>query len=494
MITPAPTTGGVSPNTTSDMASNGNDSRALECKQIFDGLSEQQRMSFMILVQSETQKTQATVSPVGTSLGVPLQQAGRDATPRASPFPRHLSRSVNRNGAVGRSGRSNSKRQRIDSEGDGNNTINDTKQDRGCQPVVIEDLEEDRMKNIRATLKIMKEKKPHLKIKEARRTRAGHLLIIPEDEHTTNSLLGEWVCDGLGTIKGRLPKTQIIEHQIIITGVDHEIMEKEIVDELEKQSMNAKWCKRIISRATGQPTSLVRVSLSEEQDKVQLLNRGFLLEYVKYRCIPPKEDASPATQIKQCWKCQKFDNHSSYNCKGSLACPKCGGDHTGRGCENAPHCANCGGSHRAWDRACPKFLSAVQERNQPENKKSTYAEKVKVSNFMTQQEVERKFSELKQLIALTITGAISNIVEDIISDMTENANIFTKTKKLKVVCDQTTYIALIKGHVADAMEQAEVFTASKVFSETKRTPSETPLKKIQSTSNNVKNNATVIIE
>jgi hypothetical protein len=92
-------------------------------------------------------------------------------------------------------------------------------------------------------LKIIKEKKPHLKIKVARRTRAGHLLIVPGDEHTTNSLLGEWVCDALGTIKGRLPKAQIIEHQIIITGVDHEIMEKEIVDELEKQSMNAKWCK-----------------------------------------------------------------------------------------------------------------------------------------------------------------------------------------------------------------------------------------------------------
>jgi hypothetical protein len=46
------------------MASNADDSGALECKQIFDGLSKLQQMNFMILVQSETQKTQATVSPL----------------------------------------------------------------------------------------------------------------------------------------------------------------------------------------------------------------------------------------------------------------------------------------------------------------------------------------------------------------------------------------------------------------------------------------------
>lgn len=70
-----------------------------------------------------------------------------------------------------------------------------------------------------------------------------------------------------------------------------------------------------------------------------------------------------AIEVIRCYRCSRY-NHSSKNCKASLCCPRCAGDHEVKDCEaTALSCINCvtlaksGGkvldsAHAAWDSRC----------------------------------------------------------------------------------------------------------------------------------------------
>lgn len=79
---------------------------------------------------------------------------------------------------------------------------------------------------------------------------------------------------------------------------------------------------------------------------------------------PPTKPAKPVAKPtirqppppapKQCYRCQRWDGHTSDACTNPHRCRKCGGNHRSVACNNnSRHCAVCDGEHAASARSCP---------------------------------------------------------------------------------------------------------------------------------------------
>ena len=114
----------------------------------------------------------------------------------------------------------------------------------------------------------------------------------------------------------------------VIVNVHHNIQENEIKEELlSNNGMNVVKVSRIISRASGKPTKLIRVITDWKNHVLAAQKRGVKIGWQIYRCEPSKE--SP--HVKQCFKCQKY-GHSAIECKNEQRCLRCSGQHTVKQC------------------------------------------------------------------------------------------------------------------------------------------------------------------
>jgi hypothetical protein len=62
----------------------------------------------------------------------------------------------------------------------------------------------------------------------------------------------------------------------------------------------------------------------------------------------------------QCYKCQHF-YHIARDCRGKVACRRCGGPHAYKDCKRAPRCALCKGGHWSSFKQCPKRAEIIQK-------------------------------------------------------------------------------------------------------------------------------------
>lgn len=157
------------------------------------------------------------------------------------------------------------------------------------------------------------------------------------------------------TAPNRLPhisKESPTSFSVIITGVEHEIEDKSLSDFLQKQGLEHRYCRRIVSKSTDKPTMLIRIITGAESTSTKLLAEGLFFKYKHYMVIPSNP---PPPVPKPCAKCSSFD-HITEKCKNPTKCSKCNGPHTDTKCTSPllPKCRSCGSEeHQAWSYKCP---------------------------------------------------------------------------------------------------------------------------------------------
>lgn len=138
----------------------------------------------------------------------------------------------------------------------------------------------------------------------------------------------------------------------VITGVDYEIEDVTVSQALADNNITHRYCKRIISRATSNPTTLIRVITGNAVAFHKLMNEGIFLLNKHFRASP---SSPPPPLPQQCAKCTQF-THPTNRCPNVTRCSKCDGEHRTEKCTtNLPiKCTSCNTTdHVAWSIKCP---------------------------------------------------------------------------------------------------------------------------------------------
>ena len=149
----------------------------------------------------------------------------------------------------------------------------------------------------------MKTKFPQLKIQRIRElTNSSDFFIQPENKASRDSLMSNTNLQQVFpnanvNTRNTLPKTKS-KPSFDIVNVNHSIQENEIKEELlSNNGMNVVEVSRIISRAIGKPTKLIRVITYSTNHVLAAQKHGVKIGWLNYRCQPSKEPP----HVKQCF-------------------------------------------------------------------------------------------------------------------------------------------------------------------------------------------------
>ena len=194
--------------------------------------------------------------------------------------------------------------------------------------------------------------------------------------------------------------TNPVKPSFVITSVDQDIDPEDVKSELQSQNMEATSVHRITSRATNQPTRLIRVFTNTETTARNAVDKGVKIFNQRKRCERSRLEPS----VVQCFKCLQYD-HKAKDCPNNLKCRRCGGEHVIRECDVAPEsakCSNCGESHSANYRGCSKYREA---------RASSYAYAVKSKAHSSPQSSLNKIEEVLSNIDKRLEKIESNLTE-----------------------------------------------------------------------------------
>ena len=280
------------------------------------------------------------------------------------------------------------------------------------QVVLLDGVHENLKTNPKKFLNALKTLKPDLAIKTVRKTASGAMLIHPKEPKDCNSLLkvNAFAPNSvLGLdVKARLPKSQTITHQVIIKNIDADITEEEVKEFLDQQNLPYSNVKRIWSRQRNGPSNMMRLILKDENKKKQLLKNGIYLDQMVFKCVQAKEDVEKKL-VFQCWNCQQWNDHKTFECKKETKCVICAGPHRKSDCpkqKTEALCSNCDGTHAAWSTDCPIYQAEVE-------KKKSFAEvisdSVKTPSFI-QDTIQTVVLGMMETIKKQLTVIIAEVV------------------------------------------------------------------------------------
>ena len=170
---------------------------------------------------------------------------------------------------------------------------------------------------------------------------------------------------------------------------------------------------RITSRATNNPTRLVRVFTFSEANARAAVENGVSIFNQRKRCEKSRQEP----QVIQCFKCLEF-GHRSHECCNNLKCRRCGGEHLAKDCAQAEQetkCPNCGENHSSNYRGCAKYQEA---------KSISYAQAVKKSQPVN----STAFTKIEKMLE-TMNERLSNIEDKL-------------TQRVKTLEDQTAQLTI----------------------------------------------------
>ena len=316
-----------------------------------------------------------------------------------------------------------------DSDGEANSTVidarnkapaakkqkpNNTVPSYDAQVVLLDGVHDNLKSNPKKFMNALRTVKPELKVKSVRKTASGAMLVEPVDPKDTNSLLKEDAFPPgsiLGqAVKARLPKAQTITHQVVILGLDTDITEEEIKGFLDLQGLPYNSVKRIWSRAKNAPTHMVRLILCDEAKKKHLLKNGMYLDQMKFTCVKAKEDTEKKMAF-QCFNCQKWNDHKTFDCKNETKCVICSEPHRKSDCpkqKTEAHCSNCDGNHPAWSTDCPIYQAEIDKKKSFANVTS---ESMKTPSFMQdliQPVLLNVMANMKKMISVMIAEVVAH--------------------------------------------------------------------------------------
>ena len=283
------------------------------------------------------------------------------------------------------------------------------------QVVILEGVDDALKKNPARLSKALRETKPTLEVKKIRITASNAVLIEPKHPRDCCTLLkkGAFTSNSpLGAnVTARLPRENTVTHQVIIKGLDTDITDDELKEMLDRQEMPHNGVKRIHSRQRGCATEMVRLFLKSEEKKKHLLRQGIFLDQMHFDCVAAKEDLEKKLTF-QCFKCQAWGDHKTWECKGDTKCVICGGPHKKAECTKTKaeaKCCNCGGEHAAWSTICPSYKSSVEQK-----KSKTFATATS-ENIVTSAKLEEQVQTVVSKALSSIKKQIAIIVAEVVA-------------------------------------------------------------------------------
>ena len=281
------------------------------------------------------------------------------------------------------------------------------------QVILLEGVHENLKSNPKKFLTALRSLKPDLQIKTVRKTASGAMLIHPKEPKDCNALLktGAFLPNSVlgANVIARLPKAQVITHQVIIKNLDTEVTEDEVKEMLQLQELPFVDVKRIRSRQRNAPTEMMRLILKDDAKKRLLLKNGIFLDQMHFKCVQAKEDTEKKL-VFQCWNCQQWNDHKTFECKNKVKCVLCAGEHRKSECtkeKSEAHCTNCQGNHAAWSTECPTYQSEV-------TKKKTYAS-IAGDQVITPSAITQTIEPLLKEIMQSIKKHIAVVVAEVVS-------------------------------------------------------------------------------
>lgn len=158
---------------------------------------------------------------------------------------------------------------------------------------------------------------------------------------------------------------------VIIRHVPNFLTEADVYDQLEEQYGENSIAKvvRVISRRTGEATSMVRIMCHTNQTAISIIADGVLMCGVAL----VGEKALSTPKITRCFRCQGVD-HTQHNCRKPQKCGKCAEGHKTSECPTTDisqwRCANCNGTHGTSFHGCPCNQSHIEELRKREDTQS----------------------------------------------------------------------------------------------------------------------------
>ena len=73
-------------------------------------------------------------------------------------------------------------------------------------------------------------------------------------------------------------------------------------------------------------TEMVRLFLTSDEKNKHLLRNGIFLDQMHFDCVAAEEDLEKKLTF-QCFNCQMWAGHKTWECKNQVKCVICGGPH-----------------------------------------------------------------------------------------------------------------------------------------------------------------------
>ena len=118
---------------------------------------------------------------------------------------------------------------------------------------------------------------------------------------------------------------------------------------------------------TDSTKTTLKIILNDKEQVDQALIKGIRLRLVWIH--PANITRQREDDIKQCYKCFKYEHYTNQCARTSPICSICSGDHHFRDCPNPniKKCANCNGNHIAIARGCPTRKKELAQQLQNTN-------------------------------------------------------------------------------------------------------------------------------
>lgn len=193
-------------------------------------------------------------------------------------------------------------------------------------------------------------------------TKQGFLIKTKENKNTMHNLLNilkeKQIIDNFVESKPRTTTNNTANNKsnsfsVIICDVEPDILDKDISNFLNDKLIFHRYCKRIISRATNNPTRKIRIITGDVNAFQKLVQEGLYYRHKHYKTI--ESNAPPPAPIP-CRKCTSF-THTTDTCNETQRCGKCKENHKTINCTtDLPiSCLACGDiGHQAWSFKCKK--------------------------------------------------------------------------------------------------------------------------------------------
>lgn len=168
-----------------------------------------------------------------------------------------------------------------------------------------------------------------------------------------------------------------IPKKLILKGIDKTYTEDEVCLDLQQQFSSVLKVKQLTKTDEDGKHCPLGVYLVYFKWSTRLSVAMKIIKYVCHHKITWNffRSQQKARKVKQCYKCQWFDHHSS-ECGLDARCVKCNDKHGPGECSkvkgvNDPECCNCGGKHPASYLGCPKIKEHIRNNKKtvPDNKK-----------------------------------------------------------------------------------------------------------------------------